>query len=165
MMPYGLPEYINIVEFDTQVRKDDKLLMKFADFDKIVVKPHNVQACQVRYGDLTYYEVDDKGKYPSEYTCKHSEMNNHKIIFYDCPEEFPLDEIPYKDLKTKAESHQYIRRFSEECDRAYAKIIIDELCVTIREFDEIYIHTQVVNGEKYIAKATLEDLRYLLFEV
>jgi hypothetical protein len=145
----------------SDVIKDKELLSKYADFEKIVVKPHNIATSAVTYREFSCCFIKDNGPDNHEFVVFHEQIKQRKTVFYDDPIVINPNELPYPNLITDSNKYDYIVKGA----RPYACIQIVDLAVKIRVHDEIYVHTYF-NGEcKHVAKVDLEDLRFLLFDV
>lgn len=144
-----------------EVIKDKELLSKYANFEKIVVKPHNISISAVSYQEFSCCYIKDNGPDNYEFVVFHDQIKQRKTVFYDDPVVINPDEIPYPMLAKDSKQYDYIVKGARPC----ACIQIVGLEVKIRKYDEIYVHTRF-NGEcKHIAKIELKDLRFLLFDL
>lgn len=155
-----MPRYVIKDDFK-EVIKDKELLSKYANFEKIVVKPHNISTSAVSYQGFECCFVKDNGLDNYEFVIFHEQIKRHKTVFYDDPIVIKPNELPYPNLITDSNRYDYIVKGT----KPYAFIQVVDLAVKIRVHDEIYVHTYFNGEHKHVAKIDLEDLRFLLFDL
>ena len=155
-----MPRYIVKDDFK-EVIKDKELLSRYVNFEKIVVKPHNISTSAVSYQGFECCFVRDNGLSNHEFVVFHEQIKRHKTMFYDEPIALESSEFPFANLAKDLERYDYAVKGTNP----YAFIQVVDLAVKIRLHDEIYIHTYFNGENKHVAKLGLEDLRFLLFDL